>query len=252
MFRKPVAILTTLGLIACFLTPPKGLSETELVSTEHKITIPWQTQNFALSAVPDDFNRQHHLVGTPKVKLHSANGFSVGKSLYLPIPTGPYRDKSLLEIQFKDDKDHTVARFRFVEKQNTKITPGTYSTWQKNDFGVPHNINDDTNMPAELTYFSAQCFDPKIWRANIGLRRYQTWDLLHFVPIIGIRRKQIIDLLGTESEAPHQKLDNVSYYELGLRSDNLPSPMVYLELKYNNDRVVAFQTETLKEIWRDR
>jgi hypothetical protein len=27
---------------------------------------------------------------------------------------------------------------------------------------------------------------------------------------------------------------------------------VYLELKYNNDRVVAFQTETLKEIWRDR
>ena len=152
-------------------------------------------------------------------------------------------------MQFNNDK---VSRFRFVEKQGTKEKVGLYSGWQEQDLGAPHNFNDDTDMPAALTYFSTQCYDQKIWRTNIGLRKFQTWDLLHSVPLIGMSRKQIIDLLGTESSPPKQKLDNVGYYRLNSPGDSIPSPLLYLELKYSNDRVVAFQTETLTENWRVR
>ncbi len=221
-------------------------SEWETVGQKDKV---WQTSNLSMNTVPADFNRYHHFVGTPRGQMLVTRDllYAPGTSQYIPFGIGPYVDKSVIEIQFNNDQYHTLARFRFVEKSGTKFVIGQYSSWQTTDFGSRHNIENSKDTTDQLTFYNNKIFDRKNWVKDFMGRRDQVWDFLHSNAVIGMSRNQVLNLLGPESP-PHQYLKDVGYYQLQPRSDNISAPKEYLELKYDNDHVVAFKSEVLVQI----
>jgi hypothetical protein len=209
---------------------------------------PWESSNPSMDMVSTDFNRYHHFVGTPRKKVF-VNGGEVERkgSLYIPFGNGPYRSKSVLEVKFNNDKDRTVARFRFLEKIGSQFSVGKYSTWQTKDFGSPHGFDRSSVDTGQLTFYSRETFDRTKWLKDIWFRSRQTWDLLHSTPIIGMSRTNVVDLLGPESP-PHEPVKDIGYYQITATTDNLSAPLKYLELKYVDGKVVAFRIEQLRQI----
>ena len=207
---------------------------------------PWHTTNLVMSTVATDFNSYHHFVGMPRKRVPvSVLSSNDGTSLYIPLSPGPYKDKSVLEVQFNSDKEETVRRFRFLEKSGTKYVTGQFSSWQMKDFGPPHGIDRSADMD-KLTFYSRECFDQKKWVEGLLFRGRQVWDLVHSNPLIGMNRTAIKNLLGPQTLL-NQKSENIEYYQLGEPSDNLSAALPFLELKYENNRVAAFRCERLHD-----
>jgi len=86
----------------------------------------------------------------------------------------------------------------------------------------------------------------KIWDLFKLSRTKQIWDLLRSYPLIGMKSKEVLALLGPESQSPDESLDDrwdpISYYQIERRTAcKEETPVPYLELKYSHDRVSAFR-----------
>jgi hypothetical protein len=200
-----------------------------------------------MDSIPEEFNRIHHFVGTARHQIYYVGKFyDRGSSLYATMPAGPYRDKSALEIQFNHDKQKTIARFRFVQKDGEKFLTGKFSAWQTKDFGAPHNIEIKDPGGDQLTFFFNSTFDQHNWTTNILTRGMALWDLFHSFSIIGMDRNDVHNLLGPGDPAS-APLNDVEFYQLTTHTDTLPNSIAYLELKYDKDRVVSRRIEAFTE-----
>jgi hypothetical protein len=242
-----IACAVIAGFLALSKSPRIADSTWQTFGEDEKAS---QTSNLSMITLPTDFNRYHHFVGTFRKKIF-VNGGEINRSasLYIPFGKGPYGDKSGIEIEFNNDKDHTIARFRFVENVGAKFVIGKYSSWQTTDFGSPHGFDRSGDDLDQLTFYSREKFYRTKWLKDVGGRWKQVWDLLHTTPIIGLNRSEVLNLLGPESP-PQQRLNGIGYYRLADRTDHLSAPLKFLELKYDNDRVVAFKSLQLREIER--
>ncbi len=215
-------------------------------------TTDWQTSNWTMDPVPQQFNRYYGLVGLraqrPMLDLfYNRFKFTKDKSEFFPLPDGPYHERTLLEIQYTENHK-SVLRFRFVEKNGNDIKGGAYSAWQTDNFQpTDGNVNLDQSNITQLNYMSEK-FDKRKWHRELAVhsqsRAYETWDLLHSYPLVGMKRQDILDLLGPVSTAD-EPIEGIDYFRLSFGGCT-PGPIAYLELKYSNDRVTAFRLEEVK------
>jgi hypothetical protein len=240
-----------------------------------------------MDTVPAEFNEYYGLVGSSlaaqAILLHGSFESAEGNSRLVPLLAGPYRE-TLLEVQYTKDEEK-ILRFRFVKKDAKGFSCGKYSEWQTSSDSMVRSYRYDSTSPdrvhASPDHVSKynERFDKEAWincfrqvdRVKVSRtkqewkrefsrlkqiwhlfnlsRTKQTWDLLHSYPLIGMKSKEVLALLGPESQSPDESLDDrwdpISYYQISRRSAcNESTPVPYLELKYSHDRVSAFRLKS--------
>ena len=81
-----------------------------------------------------------------------------------------------------------------------------------------------------------------------NVRLKERWGFLQSYPVIGMKREEILKLLGPPSSIPKQTEEDgfdVNYYQLN-QMYCVPKPLLYLVFKYFNGRVCAFRMEHIK------
>lgn len=79
---------------------------------------------------------------------------------------------------------------------------------------------------------------------DLNVRLKERTDFLQSYPVIGMKREEILSLLGPPSASPKpaERDGIVDYYQLSY-SHNQITPILFLEFRYSNGRVCAFRTE---------
>ena len=81
---------------------------------------------------------------------------------------------------------------------------------------------------------------------DLNVRLKETTDFLRSYPVIGMRREQLLELLGPPSINPKEQGEGtIDFFQLN-QNACLMNPLLYLEFKYSNGLVSAFRMERIK------
>jgi len=144
-----------------------------LYGAKTSCTTEWQTSNWTMDTVPQEFNRYYGLVGLPAQPpmldlFYNRFKFSKAKSEFFPLNDGPYHENTLIEVEYTEDH-RSVLRFRFVEKNGDDIKCGAYSAWQIDNFHPKEsNGNLDQLYITQLNYMSEK-FDKQKWQHEFAI-----------------------------------------------------------------------------------